>query len=274
MINIYDLDTLKKVKSLQLAPECPVQEVGNMSFTNDSRGMAVLSREPDAFISIYTFDKNDTMITGRASNKNYPGRATIVVCNPGDTSIVSVGGENMLKIMNKTEKGFGQLGTIKGEDIDVTSIAWLSPEFFLAGSVSMELYFVEGGDLKAKYNVIDLEVIDLSAVPEGWVASFCGPVNLLKFHLNSDEASGKSEVSSIVTIFAKKISPILCLTTFPNGFAFATNNMVHVFEKESPFKFVKKTLLTIPVTIYDEALYVIKNISINEQQVGSLILIN
>jgi hypothetical protein len=81
-----------------------------------------------------------------------------------------------------------------------------------------------------------------------------------------DEASKKSEVSSIVTIFAKKIYPILCLTTFPNGFAFSTNNMAHIFEKQSPFKFVKKTLLTIPVTIYDENLYVIRNISINEQQ--------
>jgi hypothetical protein len=31
----------------------------------------------------------------------------------------------------------------------------------------MELFFVEGGDLKAKYSVIDLEMIDLSVIPEG-----------------------------------------------------------------------------------------------------------
>lgn len=249
MINIYDLDTLKKMKSLTLPPECPVQSVGNMCFTSDSKGIAVLSQEPDSFITIYTFDKTDTMVTGRASNKNYPGRATLVQCNPGDISIIAVGGDNMLKLMNKTEKGFGQLGTIsKSDNILVTSLTWLSPEIIIAGSADMELYFVEGTELKAKHNTRDLELIDLSQGPD------------------SDDASLKSELSTIASLLAKKIYPIKCLTTFPMGFAFATNNMVHVFEKEPPFKFVKKTLLTIPVTIFDESLYAIKNIAINEQQ--------
>ena len=227
--------------------ECPKQEVGNMCFTTDSKGLAILSREPDAFITIYTFDKNDTMVTGRASNKSYPGRATLLQCNPGDISIVTVGGENMLKIMNKTEKGFGQLGTIKGENIIVTSLTWLTAEIIIAGSKDMELYFVEGGELKGKYNTMDLDVIDLGQTPD------------------SDESS-KSELSTIITLLAKKTYPIKCLTTFPMGFAFATNNMVHVFHRETPFKFIKKTLLTIPVTLFDESLYEIQNIAINEQQ--------
>lgn len=166
MINIYDLETLKKVKTLNLPPECPVQGVGCMCFTNDSKGMAVLSQEPDAFIIVYAFDKNDTIVTGKASNKNYPGRATLLQCNPGDISIVAVAGDNMLKIMNKTEKGYGQLGTIKGEDIIVTSITWLTGEILIAGSASMDLYFVEGGDLKAKYNILDLEIIDLAVISD------------------------------------------------------------------------------------------------------------
>lgn len=58
----------------------------------------------------------------------------------------------------------------------------------------------------------------------------------------------------------------MCLTTFPLGFAFATNNMVHVFEKETQFRFIKKTLLTIPIALYDESLYGIRNIAINDQQ--------
>ena len=225
-----------------------MQGVGNMCFTSDSKGIAVLSQEPDSFITIYTFDKTDTMVTGRASNKNYPGRATLVQCNPGDISIIAVGGDNMLKLMNKTEKGFGQLGTInKSDNILVTSLTWLSAEIIIAGSADMELYFVEGTELKAKYNTRDLEVIDLTQTPD------------------SDDTS-KSELSTIVSLLAKKTYPIKCLTTFPLGFAFATNNMVHVFEKETPFKFIKKTLLTIPVTLFDEPLYVIKNIAINEQQ--------
>lgn len=246
-ISIYELEELKRKKTLQLAPECPVQAVGNMCFTCDSKGMAVLSKEPDSFITIYTFDKSDSMVTGRVSNKNYPGRATLLKCNPGDVSIVTVGGENMLKIMNKTEKGFGQLGTIKGENIIVTALTWLSAEIIIAGSENMELYFVEGGELKAKYNMLEIDSIDLSQP-------------------DADEISTKSELCTIVQLLAKKTYPIKCLTTFRSGFAYATHNMVHVFHKETPYKFVKKTILTIPVTIYDESLYVITNITINDQE--------
>ncbi|CRK95668.1 CLUMA_CG009126, isoform A [Clunio marinus] len=246
VINIYELEKLKKIKTLNLPPECPVQNVGNMCFTCDSKGLAMLSQEPDAFITIYTFDKSDGTVTGRASNKNYPGRATLVQCNPSDASIVTIGGENMLKIMNKTEKGFGQLGTIKGENIVVTSLTWLTAEIIIAGSAEMELYFIEGGELKVKYNTMDLEFIDLALTP--------------------DEKNSKSELSTIATLLAKKVYPIKCLTTFPLGFAFATSNMCHVFRRLSALKFQKKTLLTVPVTLFEEALYVIKDIAINDQQ--------
>lgn len=238
---------MRRVKSLQLAPECPVQAVGNMCFTCDSRGMAVLSKEPDAFITIYTFDKIDTMVTGRASNANYAGRATLLHCNPGDVSIVTVGGDNMLKIMNKTEKGFGQMGTVKGENINVTALTWLNAEMIIAGSSDMDLYFVESGELKAKYSTRELKVIDLSTA-------------------DGDDVSIKSELGAVAQLLARKTYPIKCLTTFPSGFAFATNNMAHVFQKSGQFKFIKKTLLTIPVALFDESLYVIKDIAINENE--------
>lgn len=209
--------------------------------------MAILSCEPDAFITIYSFEKPDMMVTGRASNKNYPGRATLLHCNPGDVSMVTVGGDNMLKIMNKTEKGFGQLGTVKGENIVVTSLTWLTPEIIIAGSSEMELYFVETGELKAKYNIANLDMVDLTHTPD------------------SDDIA-KSELSTVAQLLATKTYAIKCLTTFPSGFAFATHNMVHIFAKEPPFKFIKKTLLTIPVTYFDESLYVVKDIAINEQQ--------
>ncbi|KAG5674865.1 hypothetical protein PVAND_004810 [Polypedilum vanderplanki] len=244
-IAIYDIEELKRLKTLQLAVECPIQAVGNMCFTSDSRGMAVLSREPDAFITIYTFGKNDTMVTGRASNKNYPGRATLVKCNPSDTSIITVGGENMMKIMNKTEKGFGQLGTIKGDNIDVTALTWLSGEIIIAGSAKMELFFIEGGELKAQYNMTDVDVIDLTQP-------------------DADETSQRQ--STIVHLLATKTYPIKCLTTFKTGFAFATHNMVHVFQKESSHKFIKTTLLVIPVQLFDASLYVISNIAVNEEE--------
>lgn len=75
-------------------------------------------------------------------------------------------------------------------------------------------------------------------------------------------------LSSYASVFLKKETyPILCLTSFPLGFAFSTNNVVHVFERETNIKYTKKTMLTIPV-IYDESLYIIRNIAINDQQVS------
>lgn len=57
LINIYEIATLRKRKTLQLPPDCPNTQIGNICFTFDSRGIAVLSVEPDAFLSIFSLTK-------------------------------------------------------------------------------------------------------------------------------------------------------------------------------------------------------------------------
>lgn len=59
---------------------------------------------------------------------------------------------------------------------------------------------------------------------------------------------------------------INCLTNFGKGFAFAVHNVVYVFEKESNFRYIKKTIITIQIDIYSDELYKIVNIAINPQQ--------
>lgn len=56
-----------------------------------------------------------------------------------------------------------------------------------------------------------------------------------------------------------------CLTFFTKGFAFAIENCLHVFEKETSYKFSKKTRITIPVDIFAARLYRIMNVAINVQ---------
>jgi len=63
-----------------------------MAFTFDSKGLAALSKEPDAFLTIFYFDKNETVITGRASHINQRGRTKIISCNPNDTGLVAIAG--------------------------------------------------------------------------------------------------------------------------------------------------------------------------------------
>lgn len=64
-----------------------------MRFTEDSRGLAILSKEPDAFLTIFYFDKSETIIVGRVSNGNQTGlTADVIACNLSDTGLVAVAG--------------------------------------------------------------------------------------------------------------------------------------------------------------------------------------
>lgn len=56
-----------------------------------------------------------------------------------------------------------------------------------------------------------------------------------------------------------------CLTFYAKGFAYAIENVLHVFEKETSYKYSKKTRITIPVEIFAPRLYRITNVSINVQ---------
>lgn len=70
-----------------------------MRFTEDSRGLAILSKEPDAFLTIFYFDKSETIIVGRVSNGNQPGlTADLIACNLSDTGLVAVAGKINCKL--------------------------------------------------------------------------------------------------------------------------------------------------------------------------------
>lgn len=165
-------------------------------------------------------------------------------CNPGDATIVAVGGYYMLKIMNKTDKGFGQIGTIKGDNLLVTSIAWLTGEALAAGTAETELIFVESGELKLKLRADEVERIDLSADTDGELSS--SP--------DSDSSTKKDN------------HDVLCLTQFDTGFLYAIHNAVHVFEKTTNYIFTKKSIIRIPITLYDEQSYKIINVAVNAEQ--------
>lgn len=242
LINIYEIATLKKKKTLQLPPDCPNTQIGNICFTFDSRGIAVLSVEPDAFLSIFSFDKNESLIIGRASNSSQQGQANFLSCNPSDATIVAVGGYYMLKIMNKTDKGFGQIGSIKGDNLLVTSIAWLTSEALAAGTAEGELIIVESGDLKFKMRADEVEKIDIAADTDA------------ELSVTPDND------------FRKENYDVLCLTQFTQGFLYSMHNSVHVFEKTSNYVFTKKSIIRIPITLYDEQTYKIVNVAVNAEE--------
>lgn len=175
-------------------------------------------------------------------------------CNPQDKSIVAIGGANCLKLMVHEGNDFKILSGTLGEGTVITSLAFISADFVIAGSTELDLYFLEGGELKAKFHAVGLDVIDLNQTFD-------------------DYSCGESEDDS--SLRAKHPHPIMCLTSFPKGFAFAIHNTVHVFQREeSPFVFFKRSVLTLPMTIYEESLYTIKNVSINAEQDAIVVTAN
>uniref|UniRef100_A0A336LBT2 CSON008297 protein n=1 Tax=Culicoides sonorensis TaxID=179676 RepID=A0A336LBT2_CULSO len=96
----------------------------------------------------------------------------------------------------------------------------------------------------AKYPAIDTNLIDLTKIPEG------------------EELIAQSTEE----IQAEDHQDVLCITNFEKGFTYALHNIVHVYEKDTTFKFQKRTIITIPITLYEKESYRIVNMAVNAQQ--------
>lgn len=154
--------TLAKKKTLKLPKEVPTREAAVMEFTQDSRGLAVLSKEPDAFLTIFYFDKSQNVIVGRVSNGYQKGlTAHVIACNLNDTGLVAVGGNFTFKLMSRQDKSFGTIGTLTGEHKIVTALIWLTAEVLVAGTSANQLLFIEGGDPKFIFEADNVMDIDL-----------------------------------------------------------------------------------------------------------------
>lgn len=256
IINIYELATYKKRYSVPFPADIPTKAVEAMSFTNDGKGLAILTKEPDAYILLVFFGKHQ--IFGRVSHSTHQlAVAKCIACSPIDSGMVAVGGDLTFKLLNKTEKGFAPVGSIKGDGVTITSMAWLTNDVLIAGTDETDLFIVEGGDLKLIYDARTVCTIDLTNVQMGGggAGGDEGEESKKEMHTMLQErrrSKGK----------LKGESPVNCLTHFKNGFCFALNNTVHVFRKEA-LTFRKITILTIPITYYEESLYQIQELAIN-----------
>lgn len=72
------------------------------------------------------------------------------------------------------------------------------------------------------------------------------------------------ELDGINAVHTRARRPVNCLTQFPNGFCYAIHNALYVFEKDKTYmRFMKKTVIKIPIKIYADELYEIIQVSIN-----------
>lgn len=250
-ISIYDTITLKKRKHLELPSGNEGRRINVMSFSQDSKAFFVLTNFPEEQLILFLFDKSSSVIQGRAANPNQRGLVNCMAANPEDMLQVAVGGNLVFKLMARSEKGFTMSGNVKPEGLAISSMAWLSVQYLLVGTSTGNLLLVESGEIKMEYDGRSFEMLDLNreAEPED-----NNPENAVS------DGTVKTDKNKNVA------NKVLCLMSFPKGFAYAIHNEVYVFEKESKFKYQRKTVLHIPYNIYPETSYQIMNMAINLNQ--------
>lgn len=245
-ISIYDLYTLKKRRTLDLPENCKNSTIQQILFTADSKALAILCKHPDDMMYMLLLDKSCTVYEGRSCPPNIRGSADCLACNPQDTSLIALGGNNLLLLQTKSEKGFNITNNLKSNFV-TTSLAFLAMDLLMVGTSSDELILVESGEFKLRQKASVAEIFDL---------------------LMDQEAFDRENEQHKSMVTTEKLSDtrVVCMTAFGRGFAFAIFNTVFVFERVSKFKFERKTILNIPITIYSDFLYQITNLAIDSKQ--------
>ncbi len=57
---------------------------------------------------------------------------------------------------------------------------------------------------------------------------------------------------------------VKCLTYFSKGFCYAVHNVLYVYERLPNHNYKKKSIITIPMDLYEKKLYSIENVAINK----------
>ncbi|XP_030372781.1 cilia- and flagella-associated protein 57 [Scaptodrosophila lebanonensis] len=249
-ISIYELATLKKRRHLELPGNHRNTTVQQMIFTYDSRAIAVVTHPPDEMIFMLMLDKVGTVIEGRATVTGSHGGAECIAGNPSDCSFLAVGGKSTLLLMSKSDRGFTTSNNLK-VNYHVTSMAFLSMDLLMVGTNQDMLILVENGEQKLKQKASEADTVDLLIDQE-------------QFDRERNVQEPRFAIQQTPQHLPDK--RVLCMTAFTKGFAFIMFNKMFVFERVSKFKYERKTILTVPVTIYAEPLYQITNIAIDHKQ--------
>ena len=178
--------------------------------------------------------------------QNPASKVTLVSCNPTDTGIMAVGGNQVFKFLTVSETLWRPYGFAKADNLVITSLAWLNGDRLLAGTSDGRIFFLENGDLKNVYNMSDCALMNFKTREEFVMQ------NPSQTTMNNDEESRQE---------------ILCLTSFSKGFAFALGyGTIVLFEKDGQHKYSKRNVYIIPPQVSsDESneLYRVNTISAN-----------
>ncbi|KAL1494188.1 hypothetical protein ABEB36_009827 [Hypothenemus hampei] len=254
IVTLWCTETYRKKRTLSLPTDKDIitRRYVAVDFTFNSKNIIVVTGEPDWSLYSFKCDKGRLESFARANNLNNTGTVIQVACNPSDAHQLIVIGESVLRCLGCTEFTWRQFGYNKIETVNYTSCCWISQDRLLVGNSKGKILLLETGELRAVFTVMDLPIINMKLKDESEQGS---QTNMKSLSLESaDFIEDEGENYEIRSIHS-----------FDRGFCFGfMNGRIHLYERESPHKFRKRTLFRIPdksiYREYDETLKEIKTV--------------
>jgi len=245
---VYDLNTLKRRKLLGIPYEAPgVTRFTCLSFTCEIKNLAAVTGEPDQMMLIYNWEKGKVESTYKLAIPQNPLAITNVIsCNPADGTLIAASGSYTFKFLTCSDMIWRPYGFSKAENIIVCSMTWLDGDRLLAGTIDGRILYLENGDLKNIYNMIDTVSMNLKIREEYVMPANSGTQAAIK-----EEDAWQYHVR--------------CLTAFPRGFAYAYGaGTIGMFEKEGKHRYIKRNIYVIPPRAkHDDPLNMICTMDVN-----------
>ncbi|KAG7203025.1 hypothetical protein KM043_010150 [Ampulex compressa] len=249
-ISIYDLQTMKRRKSLGIPYDAPgVTKFTCVGFTFDNKYLVAVTGDPDQTMLYYNWEKGKVESSLKVGNPQNPSALIeVLACNPSDAGVVALGGPHIFKFLTVSESVWRPYGFSKADNILVCSMAWLNPDRLLSGTKDGRILYLENGDLKNIYKMSETTVMNLK-IREEYVIQTTSSTTTL----------GKEQ-------YAWENS-IRCLVAFQRGFAYAFGvGTIIFFEKDGQHKYTKRNVYVIPPQMAkddDPDLYQVNTINVN-----------
>jgi WD40 repeat protein len=164
IINIYDLHTLRKRKTLTLT-DTHATEVISMAFSPDSKHLITQTGAPDWTLHYWSWEKSKIMAAQKIT-ANMPSNATVnqISFNPQDNSQICVIGNTILKMYRYADGILKNYLSLKQETHNFTSHAWLNEEKLIVGNNRAELFLVQNCEILVEYKLYEINDRRISVV--------------------------------------------------------------------------------------------------------------
>uniref|UniRef100_A0A3B1KA86 Cilia and flagella associated protein 57 n=1 Tax=Astyanax mexicanus TaxID=7994 RepID=A0A3B1KA86_ASTMX len=148
-ITIYDLQhEQSRRRKVLTGGELPVREFVCMAFSPDSKYLIGQAGGPEWTLFYWVWEKHKIMATVKTTST---GPSTSFC--PQDNMQICVSGNGLFKIFRYTEGALKQTNSVKMEQHNILSHAWMSKERIIAGTETGRLLVFESGDQRGSLSV-------------------------------------------------------------------------------------------------------------------------